>query len=204
MMARPDSRTRRIRLFENERLEKLTMISPLVFGAIWSVALPLVIWAGWGSADPLAAAGLIFAGLVGWSLFEYAMHRYLFHWELDWRPVRWLVFLIHGNHHDSPNDEMRNLMPPAVSLPIAGLIWWGCVEAAGPAGTWLFLGFITGYVCYDVVHFACHQWPMRGRLALALKRHHMRHHYVDEDRNYAITAIFWDRVFSTRISSLRD
>ncbi|MFT3977411.1 MAG: sterol desaturase family protein [Sphingomonas bacterium] len=203
-MASPDPRTQRIRLFENEQLEKLTVISPPVFGLIWGVALPLIVWTGWGSADVLPAVGLIFTGLVAWSLFEYAMHRYLFHWELDWRPVRWLVFLIHGNHHDSPNDEMRNLMPPIVSLPIAGLIWWGCTEAMGPAGTWLFLGFIAGYVCYDLVHFACHQWPMRGRLALMLKRHHMRHHYVNEDRNYAITAIFWDSVFRTRITSLKD
>lgn len=198
-----DFKTTRIRLFRNERLEKLTLLSPFMFALIWSVAIPLVIWAGWGAVSPLTGLGLMILGLVIWSLFEYAMHRYLFHWTLDWAPVRWLVFLIHGNHHASPNDRMRNLMPPVVSLPVAGLIWWLCVALQGASGTWTFLGFILGYLGYDLVHFACHQWPMRGRLGMALKRHHMRHHYVDEHGNYAITGLFWDVVFGSRITSVK-
>jgi sterol desaturase/sphingolipid hydroxylase (fatty acid hydroxylase superfamily) len=151
--------------------------------------------------EPLEGAGLFLAGVAFWTLFEYAMHRYLFHWSLNWRPVKWLVYLIHGNHHAVPNDRMRNLMPPIVSLPVASLIWAGCVELLGPPGTWLLLGYLAGYVAYDVVHYACHQWPMSGRLALAIKKHHMRHHHIDEDGNYAISAIFWDRIFGTRIVS---
>ncbi|MEJ2456979.1 MAG: sterol desaturase family protein [Novosphingobium sp.] len=131
------------------------------------------------------------------------MHRYLFHWQSDWKPARMLVFVMHGNHHDVPDDRLRNLMPPIVSLPIAGLVWGFCVELIGAAGTWLFLGYITGYVAYDVTHYACHQWPMRGRLGCMLKRHHMRHHFIEEHRNYAITVIFWDRVFGSRVGSLR-
>lgn len=194
----------RIRLFRNEQLEKLTILSPLGFALIWGVALPLVVWAAWGTAAPVMAVELVLGGLVVWCLFEYVMHRYLFHWETNWAPARWLVFLIHGNHHSSPNDNMRNLMPPVISLPASALIWWGCMALVGHGGTWLFLGFILGYVAYDLLHFACHQWPMRSRLGKAFKRHHMRHHYVDEHGNYAITAIFLDRILHSRINSLRD
>jgi sterol desaturase/sphingolipid hydroxylase (fatty acid hydroxylase superfamily) len=98
---------------------------------------------------------------------------------------------------------MRNLMPFVVSLPIASLVWLASVALLGASGTWLFLGWISGYVMYDLVHFACHQWPMKGRFGSALKRHHMRHHYVDETGNYAISAIFWDRVFGSRITTLK-
>jgi sterol desaturase/sphingolipid hydroxylase (fatty acid hydroxylase superfamily) len=35
------------------------------------------------------------------------------------------------------------------------------------------------------------------------KRHHMRHHYVNEDTNFAISALFWDRVFGSRIRSVK-
>lgn len=193
----------RIRLFKNERLEKLTLISARAFAIAWGFLLPFIAWVGWESAGPLEGFGLFAAGLVVWTLFEYVMHRHLFHLELEQPAAKWLVFLIHGNHHDSPNDPLRGIMPLSVSLPIAGLIWAACVALIGHAGTWAFLGFITGYVVYDAIHYACHQFPMRGKLAAALKRHHMRHHYVDDTRNYAISAIFWDSVFRTRIASLK-
>lgn len=198
------SSSSRVRLFKSERLEKLTFISPRAFAVLWAVLLPMIAFVGWGEASVMAALGLCLAGMVTWILFEYAMHRYLFHWKTRWKPAAFVVYLMHGNHHDSPNDEMRNLMPPSASLPIAACVWGLFALALGPAGTWAFLGFMIGYVAYDVTHFACHQWPMRGGLGLMLKRHHMRHHHIDEEANFAITAIFLDRVFGTRISSLKD
>jgi dihydroceramide fatty acyl 2-hydroxylase len=202
-MLPPVSSPQRIRLFKSERLEKLTLISPRTFALSWGILLPVIAWAGWGSADPLRALGLVAAGLFAWTLFEYAMHRYLFHLDSTIPVVRWMVFLIHGNHHADPGDPLRGLMPLPVSVSVGLLVWVGCEAALGMAGTWAFLGFMTGYVIYDSVHFACHQFPMRGRLGAALKRHHMRHHHIDQNGNYAISAIVWDRVFRSRITSLK-
>lgn len=202
-MPAPVSSPPRVRLFKSERLEKLTLISPRRFVVSWAIMLPLIAWTGWGLVSPMQALGCVAVGLVIWTLFEYAMHRYLFHWESDAPAVRWLVFLIHGNHHDNPNDVMRGLMPLVVSVPVGGVIWAVLAALLGAPGTWILLGFMTGYVIYDTVHFACHQYPMRGRLGTAFKRHHMRHHYVDEGGNFAISAIFWDRVFGSHITSLK-
>ncbi|KQM21991.1 sterol desaturase family protein [Novosphingobium sp. Leaf2] len=202
-MPSPVSSPPRIRLFKSERLERLTLISPRLFAVVWAVLLPLFLLAAWGTATPFWAVGLLAGGLLFWSVFEYVMHRFLFHLDSDQRVIKWLVFLIHGNHHDNPNDPMRGMMPLGVSLPVAALVWAACVALIGAPGTWLFLGWISGYVLYDGLHFACHQWPMRGRLGSALKRHHMRHHYVDDGGNFAITAIFWDRVLGSRIDSLK-
>jgi len=202
-MPPPVSSSPRIRLFKSERLEKLTLMSPRMFALSWAVILPLIAFAGWGAAQFHHALGLVTVGLLGWTLFEYSMHRYLFHLETDVPVLRWLVYLIHGNHHLSPNDPMRGLMPLPVSISVGALIWVGLVAVFGPAGTWVLLGFMTGYVIYDAVHYACHHFPMRSRIGAALKRHHMRHHYVDEGGNFAISAIFWDRVFGSRITSLR-
>jgi sterol desaturase/sphingolipid hydroxylase (fatty acid hydroxylase superfamily) len=176
---------------------------PLTFAVSWALLLPMIAWIGWDSAKPAHAVALIAAGLFAWTLFEYAMHRFPFHFVSEQSVVSRLVFMMHGNHHEDPNDAMRNLMPLLVSIPIAALVWTGCLALLGAPGTWLFLGWITGYVIYDTVHYACHQWPMRGPLGSALKRHHMRHHYIDETGNYAISAIFWDRVFGSRITSLK-
>ncbi|MDD3800463.1 MAG: sterol desaturase family protein, partial [Novosphingobium sp.] len=114
-----------------------------------------------------------------------------------------LVFLIHGNHQASPNDPMRGLMPLIVSVPVGLLVWAACLALLGAPGTWGLLGFMSGYVIYDLVHYTCHQWPMRGRIGGLFKRHHMRHHYVNEGGNFAISALFWDRVFGSRIRSLK-
>ena len=202
-MLAPQAPDQRLVLFESTWLEKLTVVSAFWFVVTWSVMLPLVAIAGWGAVAPLTGLGLAAVGLVTWSLFEYAVHRYLFHWNTQRPWAKRLIFLLHGNHHAQSDDRLRNLMPPILSIPIALSIWAMFVAVIGPAGTWLFLGFIVGYVAYDLVHYACHQWPMRGALGLALKRHHMRHHHVDEEMNYAITGIFWDRIFSSRITSLR-
>jgi len=202
-MSHSDHGTPRVRLFKNELLEQLTLISPGMFAMFWAIALPLIAWAGWGAVDPWTGLALVVAGVGIWTLFEYAMHRYLFHLDTQVRALRAMVFLIHGNHHDSPNDPLRGLMPLPASLPIAALVWLAFDLLLGGPGTWLFLGFMVGYVLYDAIHFACHQCGMEGRLASAIKRHHMRHHYVDEDKNFAISAIFWDQVFGSRITSLR-
>lgn len=197
------SHQQRIRLFKSERLEKLTLISPRTFAVTWAILLPLFALAGWGSAPWYQALAFAGAGLLLWTLCEYSLHRYLFHLESQQRLLNWLVFLIHGNHHDSPSDPMRGMMPLCVSLPVAATVWATCLALLGAPGAWLFFGWIAGYTLYDGLHYACHQWPMRRGLAAALKRHHMRHHYIDDTGNFAISAIFWDRAFGSRISSLK-
>ena len=201
-MPHSNTSTERVVLFKTAWLEKLTVVSAFWFIASWSVLLPLIALAGWGAVGPLAGAALFVAGLIVWSLFEYAVHRFVFHWHPKQSVAKWLVFVMHGNHHTQPNDPLRNLMPLVLSVPIAASVWAACVAVMGSPGTWLFLGWISGYVAYDLVHYACHQWPMRGRWS-ALKRHHMRHHHVDPEANYAITGVFWDRVFGSRITSLK-
>lgn len=202
-MRNQNTQSQQVRLFQSERLEKFTMVSLSGFLKVWAIALPLIIWLAWGTATPLAAAGLILLGGAIWTFFEYAMHRYLFHWKPGAAWFESFVFIMHGNHHDHANDPMRNLMPPIASFPIAGAVWAVCVLLAGPVGTWVFFGFITGYVFYDLTHYACHQWPMRGRLGHMIKRHHMRHHHLRQEGNYAITALFWDKIMGTAITAIR-
>jgi sterol desaturase/sphingolipid hydroxylase (fatty acid hydroxylase superfamily) len=189
----------RMRLFRSDRLEKLTTISPRAFVAIWAAIFTLVIAASWGTAGIAASIGLIALGLLGWTLFEYAMHRFLFHWETQSKLFKSVVFITHGNHHVDPNDPLRNMMPPIISVPVSAAVWTLCLVALGPAGSFLFLGFAIGYVAYDSVHYACHQYPMRRGLLRHLKRHHIRHHHARRDGNYAITVTLWDGVFGTRI-----
>ena len=202
-MPTPDDNPNRLVLFENQSLEKLTVISVRWFALVWSVLLPLIALAGWGRVSVLEGMVLVGIGLLAWTLFEYCAHRYLFHWDASWKLAQQLVFVIHGNHHHQPRDLLRNLMPPIISVPVGLLVWAMLYALIGHAGTWVLLGFMGGYVLYDITHYACHQWPMRSGLGRMLKRHHMRHHFNDEGGNFAITALFWDRLFGTRVDRLR-
>ncbi len=202
-MKGPTSDEQRLVLFENKWLEKLTVVSVRWFIATWSVLVPAVFLVGWGSAPFGAAVSLAVAGWVVWGLFEYFAHRKVFHWQPKWLFLEHLVFLIHGNHHAQPRDELRNLMPPIVSIPIGAVIWSLFWIVLGDSGTWLFFGFVCGYVAYDLTHYACHHWPMRGPIGARLKRHHMHHHFIAEHKNFGVTTIIWDRVFGTRLDAKR-
>ena len=198
-MMKSGSSPPRIRLFQNDLLERFTLISPIAFAVTWAVFLAIAIRASWGVASVLPSLALVAAGLLIWSLFEYAMHRFIFHLKLRSKFGQWLIFLTHGNHHVVPNDGMRNIMPPIVSVTISCGVWALLYAAFGPAGTVIFLGFGIGYVVYDSVHYACHQFPMRAPVLRQLRKHHIRHHYAKQEGNFAITAIFWDRVFGTEV-----
>jgi sterol desaturase/sphingolipid hydroxylase (fatty acid hydroxylase superfamily) len=176
------------------------MISPATFLVLWALLLPGIAWVALKTAPSSTALTLGAAGLFGWSLTEYALHRFVFHWRPRRAALASFVFVLHGNHHAVPSDSLRNLMPPIVSVPLGCVIWAGCLAVFGSAGSWIFLGFMIGYVIYDMTHFACHQRPMKGRLARIFKQNHMRHHYGRGHGNYATTVMFWDRLFGTRVT----
>lgn len=203
-MVAPTHSHRRIRLFRSAALERLTVVSAPAFILFWSILLPGIAATGTLTAPTPWAPAYIISGLVGWTITEYLLHRFVFHLETDSTLMQRVVFVIHGNHHADPNDPLRNLMPPVVSLPVGGVIWAMSFWAFGAAGTWFFFGFMVGYVGYDLVHYACHQFPMKGRIGRLLKGHHMRHHHLQARGNYAITGMIWDRILSTRISSVKE
>lgn len=197
------SRQQQIRLFRSEWLEKLTIITPVGFIAAWSVLVPALIWLAWGTTDTMTASVLVLGGFAFWGLFEYSMHRFVFHWKPKNDLLRSFVFIMHGNHHADPNDPLRNLMPLVASIPITGTVWLAMYGLLGAKSTWAFVGFIIGYIIYDMLHYACHQWPMKGRMWTVFKKHHMRHHHARKEGNYAISTLFFDRLFGTRVVSLK-
>lgn len=204
MRQKPDGvAEQRIRLFRSDLLERTTMVSPAAFLLTWAAMLAIATYAGWGAANLVESIGLALFGLFLWSLFEYAMHRFIFHMKLTSNLGRAFLFLSHGNHHTQPNDEKRNLMPPLVSVAINGTVWLALYLVAGAVGSVIFIGFGIGYVIYDSLHYAVHQYPLRSGLLGRLKRHHIRHHYAREEGNFSITAIFWDRVFGTEVATKR-
>ncbi|MBL7240750.1 fatty acid hydroxylase [Komagataeibacter rhaeticus] len=188
-----------IRLFKNPVFECMTLLSFPIFLVVWGMILFIALLYAFSHASSVTAFVICFLiGWVVWFPMEYLLHRFLFHLKGTSTFVKSMVFLIHGNHHEQPNHPLRNLMPLSVSLPLAAVIWTGCVWFMGKGnGSAAAAGFICGYIGYDIIHYSCHQFPMKSKWLKKLKVHHIKHHYKDHDANYAITGIFIDGIFKT-------
>ena len=143
-----------------------------------------------------------FLGLVNWTLFEYGIHRFVFH--LDDHVPRMKIFfilhfLMHGVHHYLPMDPLRLVMPPALFCFLATPIIYVyfCIFPQGIAYS-LIGANILGYVYYDLCHYALHHAELPG-VYNKLKKHHIAHHYKNYQLGFGITNRFWDWVFSTSL-----
>lgn len=63
-------------------------------------------------------------GLFVWTLVEYVLHRFVFHFVPKGNFGQRMHFIFHGVHHDYPNDAKRLVMPPSVSVPLALLFYF--------------------------------------------------------------------------------
>ena len=185
-------------MFRSRWLDALTRVHPIVPVVIFLPAIAVLLVLGVRHEGVANALGLAAIGYVLWTLAEYWIHRAIFHLEPEagWGArVHWMI---HGVHHDHPNDPLRLVMPPSVSVPLAvgfyGLFVLVLGSAAAPA---LAAGFLAGYLAYDMIHYHVHHHRPRTRLGRVLRELHMRHHFQDDETGYGISAPYWDRVFGT-------
>ena len=171
------------RMFTADWMESLSHVRPLVPHIIFVpvIAAALVVALRADTAGRVAV--LVLGGLVFWTLTEYVIHRSLFHppqWiEDDTRRIvaqlgpgdavvsalptlrHKFYFLVHGVHHDYPNDSTRLVMPPSVSIPLAAAFFFLFRAVAGSGAPAAFAGFSAGYLAYDTIHFAVHHGGAR-------------------------------------------
>jgi sterol desaturase/sphingolipid hydroxylase (fatty acid hydroxylase superfamily) len=185
-------------MFDSRLLDALSRVHPAVPVLIFAPAIgALTVW-GMASVSAPVAVGLGICGYTLWTLFEYWLHRIVFHFEPEEGLGARMHWIIHGVHHDHPNDPMRLVMPPAVSIPLGAIVFGvlylllGAHYAPGVGA-----GFFAGYLAYDMMHYYLHHFPPRGRLGRMLRERHMRHHFQDETRGFGISAPYWDEVFGT-------
>lgn len=186
-------------LFNNSYLEVLTKTHPLV---IWGLYFPLSIALMYYSATTLDTAfwkiTLIFiAGLFFWTLFEYVMHRFAFHYVAESERAKKFVYIVHGNHHHYPRDKERLFMPPVPSLILASVIFSLLYLLLGKTAFVFFPGFLVGYLMYGTMHYAIHAWNPPFKWLKPLWRNHHLHHYKDEGKGYGVSTTLWDHVFGT-------
>lgn len=199
------------KMFDNKYLDKLSrapyFVVPIIF-------VPIILYFIYSAfvvhqVGILLFAGLFAAGILVWTLFEYFLHRYLFHLEINTDWGKRMHFMIHGCHHDYPNDALRLVIPPTASLTLAvlmyGLFYIIIIPLGGTTGMLhaFYASFVIGYVIYDMMHYASHYAKFKSQWFRDIQKNHMDHHFVDHDKGFGLSNVFWDRVFGTEQDSIK-
>jgi sterol desaturase/sphingolipid hydroxylase (fatty acid hydroxylase superfamily) len=185
-------------MFKTPWLDRFTRVHPAVPPILYLPAIAALFASGATRAGFWNSVGLVLGGYAVWTLTEYWLHRVVFHFEPERGLGAKLHWMIHGVHHDHPNDPMRLVMPPSASVPLAlaftGVFW---LVLGGHYWMPFTSGFLIGYLAYDMIHYHVHHHRPRTRVGRKLRELHMRHHFQDDERGFGVSAPYWDHVFGT-------
>jgi len=193
------------RMFENEILERFSRIHPATPFVAW---VPVVLFFLGRSVvrqelSLAAIAALFLGGMLAWTLAEYVLHRYVFHWTNQTAWGKRIHFLLHGVHHEYPSDKDRLVMPLLTSVPLAVIFYFLFTFTLGKAAEAFFAGFTVGYLFYDGTHYYVHHFVPKWRWGKFLRRHHMTHHHADHDGGFGVSSPLWDLVFRSMPSKAK-
>lgn len=179
-------------------MEMMTKTHPIVIYSIYFPIIALMLYYGtaYKSLTISSEILLFIGGALFWSLFEYVMHRYLFHFVAESPRAQKFIYTMHGVHHEYPRDKERLFMPPVPSLIIASFIFLGMYGLMGWFALAFFPGFLFGYIMYGSMHYAIHAFAP-PKILKALWRNHHLHHYKTEDKGFGVSSVLWDVVFRT-------
>ena len=201
-MATGQSRAEALRasppIFQEAWLDRFTRVHPVAVPVIFVPAIGVFAWLAAREQGAPALAVEIAGGYFFWTLVEYWLHRIVFHFEPSRGLGARLHWMIHGVHHDHPDDPRRLVMPPILSVPLASLfVGLFLLVLGSPWGWGVCVGFFAGYLLYDLMHYALHHRRPKSRIGRLLRELHMRHHFEDDTRGFGVSVPWWDVVFGT-------
>lgn len=186
------------RLFKSQYVEMMTKTHPSVIYSLYLPTIIFLLYYGHSYRDlPIITEVIIFiGGIFFWSLFEYMMHRYLFHLIADNPTMQRILYTMHGVHHEFPRDKERLFMPPLPSILVAIIVYSCMYFTMGHFAMAFFPGFLFGYLAYGSMHYAIHAFAPPKYLKALWRNHHL-HHYKTPDKGFGVSSVLWDVVFGT-------
>ncbi|HKJ42758.1 MAG TPA: sterol desaturase family protein [Sunxiuqinia sp.] len=194
------------RLFENQLLERLSRTNAYVaISAYMVISLAALIIASMQTrVSLLNQVTLFISGLITFSLTEYVVHRYLYHYPKIGKLKNW-AFVVHQFHHDHPNDAKRLALPLPLALVFAAIFFGLFWLFMGTSAPFFFSGFLLGYAGYLLSHYLIHTLGPSNGVMRYLWIHHSIHHFKDDTKAYGVSSPLWDFIFqSMPAKSLRN
>lgn len=139
--------------------------------------------------------GAVLAGIIGWTLAEYLLHRFLGHDRRTWPNA----FATEHIRHHSQGDYFAPASKKALAA-LAALLLLGAVSAAITSidtGIAFSSAFVGMYLLYEVLHRRAHTHAGFGPYGRFLRRHHFHHHFGNPKSNHGVTSPIWDWVAGT-------
>ena len=146
---------------------------------------------------PISIA-LFVAGVLIWTLFEYALHRYIFHIVTEHPIGKTILHAAHGYHHDFPTDKDHLFMPPLLGLTILAILLGIFYLVMGGLTFAFSSGILMGYLLYSTMHYNIHRYySPKNRYLTTMWRHHHLPHYRFPDKAVGVSTLLWDHVFGS-------
>ena len=186
------------RLFKNDYMEMMTKTHPVVIYSMYFPVIAFMLYYGtvYKGLSASYETLMFIGGALLWSLFEYVMHRYLFHMIVESDRAKRIVYTMHGVHHEFPRDRERLFMPPVPSIIIASIIFLVMKGLMSWAALAFFPGFLFGYLMYGSMHYAIHAFAPPKFLKALWRNHHL-HHYKAPEKGFGVSSVLWDVIFRT-------
>jgi sterol desaturase/sphingolipid hydroxylase (fatty acid hydroxylase superfamily) len=143
-------------------------------------------------------------GIFAWTLIEYLMHRYAFHFKAHSESGKKSIYLLHGIHHDHPADDDKLYQPPLVNFMIICGLFLFFYLLMGNYVFFFLPGIISGYLMYSTIHYVIHKFKPPFEWLKPLWRHHNLHHYRHQDKAFGVSSPLWDFIFRTMPDSASD
>ena len=187
-----------VRMFKSDALD---LVSRVHFSMPLYIYIPIILACFYRAifvfqTNFFLMIGLILLGVLVWTFTEYNLHRFVFHYQPTSKIGLRIHFITHGVHHDYPNDSKRLVMVPAISLPLCVFFYTLFYFIVGQVNVdSFFIGYVLGYLFYDISHYLLHHGNFKGKFWAELKQNHMRHHYLEPDKGFGVSTTFWDLVY---------
>jgi sterol desaturase/sphingolipid hydroxylase (fatty acid hydroxylase superfamily) len=186
-------------VFDNPLLERLTRTHisvPISMFLIISTGLLYFAYLH-TTLDAVLIPFLFLGGLLFFTLFEYLLHRYVFHMHPNSELKRKIQYNMHGIHHEFPKDKARLAMPPVLSIFFSSLFFVIFYVLMDTKVFGFLPGMLTGYAGYLFVHYTVHAYPPPKNIFKHLWINHSIHHYKDSKMVFGVSSPLWDYIFGT-------
>ena len=186
-------------LFKNPALEYMTkthILIPLVLFSVISVCL--IYYGLFEKGFAVTQMSLLFLlGCLVFTLFEYLIHRFVYHIGLKDYDKNHYSYKFHGVHYDYPKDKKRLAMPPVLALILATLFFILYRSLMGDFVFGFLAGFLMGYTLYLTIHYCIHIFKVPKNSLKILWHHHAIHHYSQPNKAFGVSSPLWDYIFGT-------